>query len=366
MAKISLRGVEKRYDGTVVLHDCNLDIADREFMVLVGPSGSGKTTLLRIIAGLERVSAGNVLFDGARVNDVDVGDRDIAMVFQNYGLYPHMSVYDNMAFGLRRRKLAPSDIDARVRRTARMLGIEPLLGRRPRQLSGGQRQRVALGRAIVRDPAVFLLDEPLSNLDAHLRVQMRAEILKVHRAVTATAVYVTHDQVEALTMGDRIVVMNHGRIHQVGTPGELYDAPVDRFVASFIGTPQMGFVDCNLERSGERITLSTQAARIAASDAHRRLLQAFAANAITVGIRPECLTLASQADAQSAEVHVRGVVQVVEMLGAEQYVHVATDAGALTARVPRHRSVKVDETVTFVASAQDVHLFDRESGLALR
>ena len=366
MAKISLRGVEKRYDGTVVLHDCNLEIADREFMVLVGPSGSGKTTLLRIIAGLERVSAGDVLFDGARVNDVDVGDRDIAMVFQNYGLYPHMSVYDNMAFGLRRRKLAPSDIDARVRRTARMLDIEPLLGRRPRQLSGGQRQRVALGRAIVRDPAVFLLDEPLSNLDAHLRVQMRAEILKVHRAVTATAVYVTHDQVEALTMGDRIVVMNHGRIHQVGTPGELYDAPVDRFVASFIGTPQMGFVDCRIERDGERVTLATQAARIAASEAHQRALEAMHATSVTVGIRPECVTLASESEARDADVAVRGTVQAVEMLGAEQYVHVATDAGALTARVPRSRSVKVDETVTFVASARDVHLFDRETGRALR
>ena len=366
MAKISLRGVEKRYDGALVLRDCNLEIADREFMVLVGPSGSGKTTLLRIIAGLEHVSAGNVLFDGARVNDVDVGDRDIAMVFQNYGLYPHMSVYDNMAFGLRRRKLPPSDIDARVRRTARMLDIEPLLGRRPRQLSGGQRQRVALGRAIVRDPAVFLLDEPLSNLDAHLRVQMRAEILKVHRAVTATAVYVTHDQVEALTMGDRIVVMNHGRIHQVGTPGELYDAPVDRFVASFIGTPQMGFVDCRIERDGERIALATQAARIVASDTHRHALAAIDATGVTVGIRPECVTLASENEARDADVAVRGTVQAVEMLGAEQYVHVATDAGALTARVPRSRSVKVDEAVTFVASARDVHLFDRETGRALR
>ena len=366
MAKISLRGVEKRYDGTVVLHDCNLEIADREFMVLVGPSGSGKTTLLRIIAGLERVSAGDVLFDGTRVNDVDVGDRDIAMVFQNYGLYPHMSVYDNMAFGLRRRKLAASDIDTRVRRTARMLDIEPLLGRRPRQLSGGQRQRVALGRAIVRDPAVFLLDEPLSNLDAHLRVQMRAEILKVHRAVTATAVYVTHDQVEALTMGDRIVVMNHGRIHQVGTPGELYDAPIDRFVASFIGTPQMGFVDCRIERDGERVTLVTNAARIAASEVHRRALETIDATGVTVGIRPECVTLASESETRDADVAVRGTVQAVEMLGAEQYVHVATDAGALTARVPRNRSVKVDDTVTFVASAGDVQLFDRESGRALR
>ena len=366
MAKISLRDIEKRYDSTLVLRNCNLEIADREFMVLVGPSGSGKTTLLRIIAGLERVSAGDVCFDDVRVNDVDVGDRDIAMVFQNYGLYPHMSVYDNMAFGLRRRKLPAADIDARVQRTARMLDIEPLLGRRPRQLSGGQRQRVALGRASVRDPAVFLLDEPLSNLDAHLRVQMRAEILKVHRAVTATAVYVTHDQVEALTMGDRIVVMNQGRIHQVGTPGELYDAPVDRFVASFIGTPQMGFVDCRVDRDGDRVALSTQAARIAPSDAHRRALHAIGASSVTIGIRPECLALASDSDAQSADVAVRGTVQVVEMLGAEQYVHVTTDAGALTARVPRHRRVKVDDAVTFVASARDVHLFDRETERALR
>src|SRR5690606_10893571 len=198
MASISLRGVEKRYGSELVLRDCNLDIDDHEFMVLVGPSGSGKTTLLRIIAGLEPLSGGEVYFDDVRVNEVDVGDRDIAMVFQNYGLYPHMNVYDNMAFGLKRRGLPKDQIDEQVRRTAQLLGIEPMLRRRPKQRSGGQRQRVALGRAIVRDPAVFLLDEPLSNLDAHLRVQMRAEILKVHRAVTATAVYVTHDQVEAL------------------------------------------------------------------------------------------------------------------------------------------------------------------------
>ena len=365
MAKIALRNVEKRYDATLVLHDCNLDIADREFMVLVGPSGSGKTTLLRIIAGLEQVSAGELLFDGVCVNDVDVGDRDVAMVFQNYGLYPHMSVYDNMAFGLRRRKLPASDIDARVRRTAHMLGIESLLARRPRQLSGGQRQRVALGRAIVRDPAVFLLDEPLSNLDAHLRVQMRAEILKVHRAVTATAVYVTHDQVEALTMGDRIVVMNGGRIHQVGTPGELYDRPVDRFVASFIGTPAMGFVDCDVRRSGDRIDLATPSARIAIGDDRMHAIRNTSAIVITAGIRPECLALASASDAQSADVAVRGIVQMVEMLGAEHYVHIITDGGALTARVPRHQPVSVDETITFVAAARDVHLFDRDTGRAL-
>ena len=365
MARIALRNVEKRYDATLVLHDCNLDIADHEFIVLVGPSGSGKTTLLRIIAGLEHVSAGELLFDDVRVNDVDVGDRDVAMVFQNYGLYPHMSVYDNMAFGLRRRKLPVADIDERVRRTARLLGVEPLLARRPRQLSGGQRQRVALGRAIVRDPAVFLLDEPLSNLDAHLRVQMRAEILKVHRAVDATAVYVTHDQVEALTMGDRIVVMNGGRIHQVGTPGELYDRPVDRFVASFIGTPAMGFVECEVRRSGDRIEVATRSARVALGDERMHAMRNTDATAVIVGIRPECLALASDTDAPGADVAVRGIVQMVEMLGSEHYVHIGTDGGSLTARVPRHQPVRVDETVTFVAAARDVHLFDRQTGRAL-
>ena len=366
MAKISLRNIDKRYDDAPVLRDCNLEIDDHEFIVLVGPSGSGKTTLLRIIAGLEHVSAGEIRFDGALVNDVDVADRDIAMVFQNYGLYPHMSVYDNMAFGLRRRKLSASDIDLRVRRTSAMLGIEALLARRPRQLSGGQRQRVALGRAIVRDPAVFLLDEPLSNLDAHLRVQMRAEILKVHRAVNATAVYVTHDQVEALTMGDRIVVMNAGQIHQIGTPGELYDSPVDRFVASFIGTPAMGFVNCAVERTGDRAALVTSAARVTLDGMHAALLSQAGDDSVTIGIRPESLTIISEGEAGNAEVAVRGRVQVVEMLGAEQYVHVVTDGGTLTARVPRTRAVHVDDTVTLAAATCDVHLFERETGRTLR
>jgi multiple sugar transport system ATP-binding protein len=366
MARISLRNVEKRYDDVAVLHDCNLDIGDHEFIVLVGPSGSGKTTLLRIIAGLEHVSAGELRFDDVRVNDVDVGDRDIAMVFQNYGLYPHMSVYDNMAFALRRRKLSAGDIDRRVRSTATMLNIEPFLARRPRQLSGGQRQRVALGRAIVRDPAVFLLDEPLSNLDAHLRVQMRAEILKVHRAVTATAVYVTHDQVEALTMGDRIAVMNEGRIHQVGTPDELYDFPVNRFVASFIGTPAMGFVECRIQCSEGGINLVADSTRIRIVDAQAHALQQTGSQTVIVGIRPEQLSLASDAQPQAADVAIRGTVEVIEMLGAEQYVHVAVSGGAFTARVPRSQPVRVEETVTFVAQARDLHLFDHETGRALR
>src|SRR5205807_9863082 len=255
MAQVVLKDLNKKYDEVHAVKDVNLTIRDKEFMVLVGPSGCGKTTTLRMVAGLEEITAGEIAIGDRIVNDLPPKDRDIAMVFQNYGLYPHMSVYDNMAFGLRRRKMAAAEIDRQVRSTAKMLNIEALLDRRPRQLSGGQRQRVALGRAIVRNPAVFLLDEPLSNLDAHLRVQMRAEILKVHRAVSATAVYVTHDQVEALTMGDRIAVMNDGRIHQVGTPDELYDAPVDRLVASFIGTPAIGFVVCRVDRSVDAVEL---------------------------------------------------------------------------------------------------------------
>ena len=364
MASISLRHVEKRYDDVVALADCNLEIADHEFIVLVGPSGSGKTTLLRIIAGLEHVSAGELCFDGVCVNDVDVGSRDIAMVFQNYGLYPHMSVYDNMAFGLRRRKMAASEIDRHVRRTAKMLNIEPLLNRRPRQLSGGQRQRVALGRAIVRDPAVFLLDEPLSNLDAHLRVQMRAEILKVHRAVTATAVYVTHDQVEALTMGDRIAVMNEGRIHQVGTPSELYDAPVDRFVASFIGTPAMGFITCRVQRSGDGVELATGSARFRLPPSQAQALTSTGADRVVVGIRAEHLTLLPEARQDDSAV--RGTVDAVEMLGAEQYVHMSTDGGSLTARLPRSQQVKVDEALALGPNPHHLHLFDLETGAALR
>ena len=365
MARISLRGVEKRYDDVVALADCNLEIADREFVVLVGPSGSGKTTLLRIIAGLEHVSGGDVLFDDVRVNDVDVGDRDIAMVFQNYGLYPHMSVHDNMAFGLRRRGLPRAEIDERVRRTAALLDIAPLLARRPRQLSGGQRQRVALGRAIVRDPAVFLLDEPLSNLDAHLRVQMRAEILKVHRTVTATAVYVTHDQVEALTMGDRIVVMSGGRIQQVGTPGELYDHPVNRFVASFIGTPAMGFVECRVERTDGQVRLAAESVRAGLTAAQAAALAVPEGGAVVLGIRPERLTLVTGQAAAQAEVAVRGVVEVVEMLGSEQYVHVTLPAGSLTARVPRDQPVRIEEVVTLTAASRHLHLFDATTGATL-
>jgi multiple sugar transport system ATP-binding protein len=365
MTKIVLRNIEKRYGEMPVLNDCNLEINENEFLVLVGPSGSGKTTLLRIIAGLEHITAGDLYFDDMRVNDVDVGDRDIAMVFQNYGLYPHMSVFDNMAFGLRRRKMAAAEIDQRVTNAAELLNIKPYLKRRPRQLSGGQRQRVALGRAIVRDPKVFLLDEPLSNLDAHLRVQMRTEILKVHRTVSATAVYVTHDQVEALTMGDRIVVMAEGRIHQVGTPDALYDSPINKFVASFIGTPSMGFVDCAIARSDDELGVATAAGHIRLSPAQRQALAAASGERVSVGIRPERLTLATD-NAETADIVLRGTVEAVEMLGAEQYVHVEVEGGALTARVPREQAVKAEQAVTFTADGKHLYLFDHQTGATLR
>jgi multiple sugar transport system ATP-binding protein len=362
MSSITLRDVAKHYGNTEVLFDCNLEIHDHEFVVIVGPSGSGKTTVLRIIAGLEPLTGGEVYFGDRLVNDVDVGDRDVAMVFQNYGLYPHMSVYNNMAFGLRRRKLEKPEIDRRVRDAAGMLGIAQMLGRRPKQLSGGQRQRVALGRAIVRDPAVFLLDEPLSNLDAHLRVQMRAEILRVHRAVTATAVYVTHDQVEAMTMGDRIVVMHDGRIQQVGPPEELYDRPVNRFVAGFIGTPAMGFLDCTLEREGDRAHVEGPGVRVELPPESAGSVPLPAGSKVIAGVRPEHMDIVPVASVgRDLHSYVTGVVEVVEPLGSEQYVLVDVSGEKLTARTKRDRSIRPDQKVAFAVEGSAVHLFDPET-----
>src|SRR5207302_1007979 len=253
MAQVALRKIVKTFDRTPAVQGIDLDIADREFVVLVGPSGCGKSTTLRMIAGLEEASAGEIFIGGELVNDLPPKDRDIAMVFQNYALYPHMTVFENMSFGLRLKRYPKAEIRERVENAARILDITELLGRRPKQLSGGQRQRVAMGRAIVRNPKVFLFDEPLSNLDAKLRVQMRTEIKKVHQKVRTTTVYVTHDQVEAMTLADRVVVMNHGRIEQVGSPNELYHKPATKFVASFIGSPAMNFIPCRLEESNGRL-----------------------------------------------------------------------------------------------------------------
>jgi multiple sugar transport system ATP-binding protein len=370
MASIKLEGISKRFGDVSALREVNLDIADHEFLVLVGPSGSGKTTLLRAIAGLETVTSGEIYFGERRVTDVDVSDRDIAMVFQNYGLYPHMSVFGNMAFGLRRRRMARTEVAARVRRTAELLGIEALLDRKPKQLSGGQRQRVALGRAIVRDPAVFLLDEPLSNLDAHLRAAMRAEILKVHRAVTATAVYVTHDQVEAMTMGDRIAVMHDGEIQQLGTPAELYDNPVNKFVASFIGTPAMGFLSCErAEADGETQSRSTL---WRAAGARLRLAPAGAAalpdgtGRLVIGIRPEHLRPVPAAEREKAGCLVEGIVEVVEPLGADQHVIVTVGEASITVRRPREDRIERDEKIALTVDPARLHLFDAETGVAYR
>jgi multiple sugar transport system ATP-binding protein len=365
MASITLRGVEKRYGDVRALRDTDLEIRDHEFLVLVGPSGSGKTTLLRIIAGLETATQGEIYFGDRAVTNVDVGARDVAMVFQNYGLYPHMTVSGNMAFGLRRRNMARPVIAAKVRQTAALLGIEELLDRKPRQLSGGQRQRVALGRAIVRDPAVFLLDEPLSNLDAHLRVQMRAEILKVHREVTATAVYVTHDQVEAMTMGDRIAVMQDGVMQQLGTPDELYDRPVNRFVAGFIGTPAMGFLTCeradgapgsHWQGPGIRIRLAAEQAAVLPADLRR----------LVVGIRPERFQPVPPSAAEAADGLIEGVVEVVEPLGSDQHILVSVGDASITVRRPREERVERDEKVIFTVDPAHLHLFDAESGQAYR
>src|SRR6187399_2695297 len=289
MADVTLRKVVKKYDDVEAVRGIDLDIADKEFVVLVGPSGCGKSTTLRMIAGLEDVTDGQVLIAGEEVNDVPPKDRDIAMVFQNYALYPHMTVYENMSFGLRLKKFPRDEIDRRVQNAARILDITELLQRKPRQLSGGQRQRVAMGRAIVRDPKVFLFDEPLSNLDAKMRVQMRTEIKKVHQKVRTTTVYVTHDQVEAMTLADRVVVMNAGLIEQVGTPNDLYHSPATKFVAGFIGSPAMNFIPCQLEQAAGalRVRLSDKLAFPVPDSRTARYTQHAGKPSLVLGLRPE-------------------------------------------------------------------------------
>ncbi len=367
MASVTLENVYKRFGSEEVLRDCSLTIDDGEFVVLVGPSGSGKTTLLRIVAGLEEASGGSVLIGDRLVNYVDVKDRQIAMVFQNYALYPHMTVYDNMAFALRRQHVAKPEIDTRVRDAAGVLGIDHLLKRRPKQLSGGQRQRVALGRAIVRDPNVFLMDEPLSNLDAHLRAEMRAEILKLHRRVSGTFIFVTHDQVEALTMGDRIVVMHDGEIRQVGTPDELYLRPTNRFVAGFIGSPSMGFMDCAVHREGDAVVLRNAAVDVRLPPMAAAAVLARSTSVVTAGIRPDYLRVVDPEQAGEVGTALRGVVEVVEPLGADQHVLVRVGDAAMMAKLPRTERLAIDDKVVLTVTDEEaVHVFDPESGEAIR
>jgi multiple sugar transport system ATP-binding protein len=334
MANVTYDHVTKTFDGTTAVKDLNLEVTDGEFMVLVGPSGCGKSTALRMLAGLEKVSDGRIMIGEQVVNNIAPQSRDIAMVFQSYALYPHMTVYDNLAFGLRNQKVPKKEIDTRVRRAAEILDLDPLIKRKPKQLSGGQRQRVALGRAIVREPAAFLMDEPLSNLDAKLRVQTRAEILKLQQELETTTIYVTHDQVEAMTMGDRIAVMRLGVLQQVGSPEELYEHPANVFVAGFIGSPAMNLVPATI-------------------------LDGVGGDDRIAGFRPEHLRLARNGGADA--ISFDGRVEVVEYLGDEQLVHFTRKDTMLQAKLPVEEKVGNGDAVTFVLPREKLYLFEKES-----
>jgi multiple sugar transport system ATP-binding protein len=376
MAKVALENLTKIYPekggpGVAAVRNVTLEVKDREFMVLVGPSGCGKSTTLRMIAGLEDITSGTVRIGDQVVNDVLPKDRDIAMVFQNYALYPHMTVYENMAFGLKLRKLPKADIELRVREAAAMLGLEPYLGRKPKALSGGQRQRVALGRAIVRKPKVFLFDEPLSNLDAKMRVSTRTEISKLHARLGATMVYVTHDQVEAMTMGDRICVMNNGDIMQVATPLDLYNHPDNLFVAEFIGSPPMNFFRGTLRAAGGAVTFvedngSGPPLSIALDNALARKSSAFLGKSVILGVRPEAIhdsaTLGSPDTLRTAEV----AVEVSESMGSETLLYLNTGASAFVARVSPTDRFEAGQRIRVTFDLANAHIFDPASGLALK
>ncbi len=349
MANISLQRVCKSYGKTEVIHGVDCDMHDGEFIVIVGPSGCGKSTLLRMIAGLEQITSGEISIGGRVVNGLEPGERDVAMVFQNYALYPHMSVYDNMAYGLRNRQVPKAEIRVRVQNAAEILEIESLLERKPRALSGGQRQRVAMGRAIVREPSVFLFDEPLSNLDAKLRVQMRLEIKKLHTRLNITSVYVTHDQVEAMTLGQRLVVMNAGNVEQIGRPLELYEVPQTKFVAEFIGSPAMNLFEARISQDGNRVALSN------GDDLPVHCPAAWASRAVILGIRPEHWQLAEPGLA-TVRVH----VDFVEELGADTLVHghLGSIATPLTIRLPGISKVHVGETLSLSVAPEHLHVFD--------
>jgi multiple sugar transport system ATP-binding protein len=363
MAQVLMKALNKKYDEVHAVKDVNLHIRDKEFVVLVGPSGCGKSTTLRMVAGLEEITSGEIQIGDRVVNDLPPKDRDIAMVFQNYALYPHMTVYDNMAFGLKMRKFPKAEIEKRVRDAAEILGIQELLKRKPRQLSGGQRQRVAVGRAIVRHPQVFLFDEPLSNLDAKLRVQMRVELKKLHDRLETTAVYVTHDQVEAMTLGDRVVVMKDGWIQQVGEPLELYGRPANRFVAGFIGSPAMNFVEVVINDGAGSLMAETQGLRLAVPPAKLNALRPYKGQPVTLGVRPEDVHVAAAGDAPQ---HVfDATVEVVEPLGSEILLDVRAGRTSIVARVEPGVRVKVHETVKLAVNADRLHFFDAKSEQAL-
>ena len=362
MAKVSINNVSKIYDGGVkAVHSINLEIKDKEFMVLVGPSGCGKSTTLRMIAGLEEISDGEILIGDRVVNDVPPKDRDIAMVFQNYALYPHKTVYDNLAFGLKLRGFPKADIDKRVKEAADILGIHDYLDRKPKALSGGQRQRVAVGRCIVRKPAVFLFDEPLSNLDAKMRVQMRAEISKLHHKLATTMIYVTHDQIEAMTMGDRICVMKDGVIQQCDTPRNIYDNPANVFVAGFIGTPPMNTIKGRLEEENGQYRFKTDTLNICVPESWKKQLESYVGKNIIFGIRPE--DIGSELAKQDPNAPtIEAVVDVREYMGAETYLYLDIGSGVnIIARVSAHQEFAMGEKLTLPLSMIKAHMFDPET-----
>ena len=366
MASLSLQHIHKIYpNGFEAVKDFNLEIEDKEFIIFVGPSGCGKSTTLRMVAGLEEISSGDLLIDGRRVNDVEPKDRDIAMVFQNYALYPHMTVYDNMAFGLKLRKVPRQEIDKMIHDAARILDIEALLDRKPKQLSGGQRQRVAMGRAIVRNPKVFLMDEPLSNLDAKLRVQMRTEIAKLHERLGATIIYVTHDQTEAMTLGPRIVVMKDGVVQQIDTPQNLYNKPNNMFVAGFIGSPQMNMIRAKAEKDGGNVTVTFGGHTVVLPAAKGQALAdgGYIGKEVTIGIRPDDVTV--DAEKETAGNVIEAPVGVYELLGSEANLYFDVDSVTFTSKVPAYVTAKTGEKKRFVLDLEKLHVFDSETQRAI-
>ncbi len=368
MASLSFKHIYKKYPGGVTaVSDFNLEVKDKEFLILVGPSGCGKTTTLRMIAGLEEISDGELFIGDRLVNDVAPKDRDIAMVFQNYALYPHMTVFDNMAFGLKLRKTPKEEIKRRVEEAARILDITHLLDRRPKALSGGQKQRVALGRAIVRNPQVFLLDEPLSNLDAKLRASMRTELTKIHQRVGTTFVYVTHDQVEAMTMATRIVVMKDGLIQQVDTPQNLYDKPANLFVAGFIGTPEMNFLNGVLEQKGADIYFTTgeTSFKLPADKANEPLVKDYVGKEVIAGIRPEAIHDEEMFLKALPDGNVDVDVEVTELMGAEIYLYITLEEQRMIARVSSRSTARAGDKIRVAIDLSRIHLFDKDTERAI-
>ena len=366
MARVSLQNLTKKFDKVMAVNNVNLEIEDREFVVLVGPSGCGKTTTLRMVAGLEEITNGDIYIGDRLVNNLASKDRNIAMVFQSYALYPHMKVYNNMAFGLKMRKVPKNEQMSQVQHASEILGIQELLDRKPKQLSGGQRQRVALGRAIVRKPDVFLFDEPLSNLDAKLRVQMRTELIKLHKRLESTSIYVTHDQVEAMTMGDRIVVMNDGLIQQVGSPLELYNKPANLFVAGFIGSPSMNFIPCRVVEENSNLHVSTSGFRIQLPEDLAARVKSADGNDLIFGVRPEDITKKGSGEAGARRSNPFSArVNVVETLGKETHLDITSGKDTITSIVSPTTQVSPEHEIELEMNLDNTHLFKKNTGEAI-